>query len=284
MKERLGNRRTSGDEQYYTPIALAKGLVGDLLLENPTFRNKPFLEPAGGTGNFITALQEQGVREIISFDIHPKHPSVSRADFLQQQLKPADYVAIGNPPFGRNNQLSVPFFNHAAKFASHIAFLVPRSWRKWSVINRLHPNFHLVSDTDVEVIYESDLGEPIAARNDLRSCFQLWERREEVRGKISVPRSGLIRKVSPAEADIAFRCFGFGTGRLYRDFERKPNTTLMFLAVREPWVLELLEGLDYSKFAHNTAYTKAVSFQEINFLINERLWGDGFKTGEVPHE
>jgi predicted RNA methylase len=284
VKERLGNRRTSGDEQYYTPLPLAKNLVGQLLTANPSLKAKPFLEPSGGTGNFINALEDLGVSNILSFDIHPKHPGVKRADFLAQKLKRSDYVAIGNPPFGRNNQLSVPFFNHAANFATHIAFLVPRSWRKWSVINRLHPNFHLVSDTDVEVIYESDAGEPIAIRNDLRSCFQLWERKEQPRQKISVPTSGLISKVSPAEADIAFRCFGFGAGRLYRDFERKPNTTLMFLAVREPWVIELLEGLDYSKFAHNTAYTKAVSFQEINYLINERLWGNGFKTGEVPNE
>lgn len=284
MKERLGNRRTSGDEQYYTPLQLANELVLDLLDNHPSLKAKPFLEPSGGTGSFIKALQEQGITDILSFDIHPKHPGVKRADFLEQKLKRSDYVAIGNPPFGRNNQLSVPFFNHAANFTSHIAFLVPRSWRKWSVINRLHPNFHLVSDKDVEVIYESDSAEPIAIRNDLRSCFQLWERKDQLREKISVPQSGLIRKVSASEADIAFRCFGFGAGRLYREFERKPNTTLMFLAVREPWVLELLEGLDYSKFAHNTAYTKAVSFQEINYLINEKLWGDGFKTGEVPNE
>jgi len=48
--------------------------------------------------------------------------------------------------------------------------------------------------------------------------------------------------------------------------------------------MDLLEDLDYSVFAHNTAYTKAVSFQEINYLINERLWGDGFRTKEALDE
>ena len=284
MTKPLGNRRTSGDEQYYTPLGLATELVDHLVQELPEVKKAKFLEPAGGTGSFIDALLKRGFEDITSYDTHPKHELVRQGDFLGLELAGTEFITISNPPFGRNNALAVPFFNHAAKYSSHIAFLVPRSWRKWSVINRLHPNFHLLSDLDVEVIYESDRGEPVAIRNDLRSCFQIWQRREELREKIAVPQSGLIRKVKPKDADVAFRCFGFGAGRLYRQFERGPNTTLMFLAVREPWVIDLLEDLDYSVFARNTAYTKAVSFQEINYLINERLWGDGFRTKEALNE
>jgi hypothetical protein len=280
----LGNRRLTGDEQYYTPASLADKLVKQLFSTVPNAKAARFLEPAGGTGSFIQALQRHGVTAITAFDTHPKHELVTRADFLAQELTETRLITVTNPPFGRNNQLAVPFFNHAARYSSHIAFLVPRSWRKWSVINRLDPNFHLISDTDVEVIFESESGEAVAIRNDLRSCFQIWERRQTQRPKITVPQSGLIRKVKPQDADIAFRCFGFGAGRLYREFVREPNTTLMFLAVREPWVMDLLEDLDYSVFAHNTAYTKAVSFQEINYLINERLWGDGFRTKEALDE
>ncbi len=284
MTKPLGNRRLTGDEQYYTPAGLADKLVDQLFVTVADAKAARFLEPAGGTGSFIEALKRRSSESITAFDTHPKHQLVQRADFLSQELAETDFITVTNPPFGRNNQLAVPFFNHAAKYSSHIAFLVPRSWRKWSVINRLDPHFHLISDTDVEVIFESESGEEVAVRNDLRSCFQIWERRETLRPKISVPQSGLITKVKPQEADIAFRCFGFGAGRLYREFKREPNTTLMFLAVREPWVMDLLEDLDYSVFAHNTAYTKAVSFQEINYLINERLWGDGFRTKEALDE
>lgn len=284
MTKPLGNRRLTGDEQYYTPAGLADKLVDQLFVTVADAKSARFLEPAGGTGSFIEALKRRGSESITAFDTHPKHQLVKRADFLSQELAETDFITVTNPPFGRNNQLAVPFFNHAAKYSSHIAFLVPRSWRKWSVINRLDPHFHLISDTDVEVIFESESGEEVAVRNDLRSCFQIWERREILRPKISVPQSGLITKVKPQDADIAFRCFGFGAGRFYREFKREPNTTLMFLAVREPWVMDLLEDLDYSVFAHNTAYTKAVSFQEINYLINERLWGDGFRTKEALDE
>ena len=70
--------------------------------------------------------------------------------------------------------------------------------------------------------------------------------------------------------------FGYGCGKVYRDFPRKPNTTMLYLAVSEPSVMDVLEGLDYERFAMRTAYTKALSLQEINFLLNEKLLGDGF--------
>ena len=146
MSEKLGNRRVTGLEQYYTPRHLARELTELLFskLENPQERN--FLEPAGGTGSFIDALSEIGATNIRSMDTNPKHKSVQKADFLTQDIKGVDFVTLSNPPFGRNNALSIPFFNHAAGFSSHIAFLVPRSWRKWSVQNRLDLNFHLIHD------------------------------------------------------------------------------------------------------------------------------------------
>jgi hypothetical protein len=35
-----------------------------------------------------------------------------------------------------------------------------------------------------------------------------------------------------------------------------------------------LKSVDYSKFYKNTAYTEALSLQEINYLLNEEIFGD----------
>jgi len=183
-------------------------------------------------------------------------------------------VTVSNPPFGRNNSLSIPFFNHAAKQSDYIAFLVPRSWRKWSVQNRLDPRFHLVSDQDVAVNYVTDTGERIGTNNDLRTCFQIWEKRAELRCKVKIQDQGLIRKCSPAEADLAIRVFGFGCGKVYRDFPRVANTTLMFLTVSDARVFDVVEGLDYERFTLNTSYTRALAFPELNYLLNEAIFGD----------
>ena len=276
MTKKLGNRRVSGTEQYYTPKGLADELVKLTLKAIPRATEKSFLEPAGGTGSFIEALNRAGIEAVTSVDKYPMHPGVIQADFLEWETMDTDLLTISNPPFGRNNALSVPFFNRAAKFSSHIAFLVPRSWRKWSVQNRLDTRFHLVLDVDVAVQYEDVLGAKIAKRNDLRTCFQIWEKRLELRPVIAVPDNGFIQKSSPDDADLAIRVFGYGCGTVMNDFPRQPNTTLMFLRVLDKSIESALQDLDYERFSINTAYTRALSFQEINFLINERVFGDGF--------
>ena len=276
MTKKLGNRRVSGTEQYYTPRNLADELVKRTLKAIPRATEKSFLEPAGGTGSFIEALNMAGITAVTSVDKYPMHPGVIQADFLEWETMDTDLLTISNPPFGRNNALSVPFFNRAAKFSSHIAFLVPRSWRKWSVQNRLDTRFHLVLDVDVAVQYEDVLGAKIAKRNDLRTCFQIWEKRLELRPVIAVPDNGFIQKSSPDEADLAVRVFGYGCGTVMDDFPRQPNTTLMFLRVLDKSIESALQDLDYERFSINTAYTRALSFQEINFLINEKVFGDGF--------
>ena len=275
VSEKLGNRRVTGLEQYYTPKHLAQSLTEVLFSLLDTPRERQFLEPAGGTGSFIEALEALGATSITSMDTHPKHPKVMQGDFLGFQSSSSGLVTISNPPFGRNNALSIPFFNHAANISAHIAFLVPRSWRKWSVQNRLDLRFHLLHDQDVNLIYEDQAGEPLAKANELRTCFQIWERKDVLRKKTLVPDNGFVSKTSPTEADVAMRVFGYGCGQVLESFERKPNTTLMFLSLEGPVTASLLRDLDFERFRNNTAYTQALSFQEINYLLNEKLLGDG---------
>ena len=277
VSEKLGNRRVTGLEQYYTPRHLALDLTKTLfeILEKPEARR--YLEPAGGTGSFVEALSELGAKDIRSLDTHPKHPQVALGDFLKTHVEETDLVTISNPPFGRNNALSIPFFNHAADFSSHIAFLVPRSWRKWSVQNRLDARFHLIHDQDVNLIYVDQDGAPLAKSNELRTCFQIWEKRSNTRERVSVPDNGFLKKTDPENADVAMRVFGYGCGQVLEDFPPRPNTTLMFLSLQEGVTASLLRELDVDRFRNNTAYTQALSFQEINYLLNERLLGDGLK-------
>ncbi len=270
--EKLGNRRKTGVEQYYTPKDLALKLSKQLIAI--TGSDRSFLEPAGGNGSFITALEELGAQEIQAVDLYPKHPKVKGANFLDHRPRGKDLVTISNPPFGRNNSLSIPFFNHAANHSEYIAFLVPRSWRKWSVQNRLDRRFHLISDQDVAVNYVTDSGERIGVNNDLRTCFQIWQRQETLRQIVKVEDRGLIRKCKPDQADIAIRVFGFGCGKVYREFPKVPNTTLMFLTVLDARVFEVIEGLDYERFTLNTSYTRALALPELNYLLNEAIFGD----------
>lgn len=275
MTQKLGNRRVSGDEQFYTPLELAEDLVTQTLATIPDWQTRPFLEPAAGTGSFLKALEQCGVKSITAIDKFPKHPNVLPNDYLDFVPAGSGFVTITNPPFGRNNALSIPFFNHAANHSDYIAFLVPRSWRKWSVVNRLDRNFELAWDKDVFVSYQDEFGNSLSERNELRTCFQIWRRSTREREIIRVPDNSLVEKSSVEEADIAIRVFGFGCGKVLRDFPRGPNTTLMFLKILDSRVWDLIDHLDYQRFTKNTAYTEALAFTELNFLLNEQLFGDG---------
>jgi predicted RNA methylase len=271
---KLGNTRVTGKEQYYTPKPLALELVEHIENVLGSLAGKTILEPAGGTGAFIDAVQAKGVANVISFDIEPLHELVSLGDFLEQEIKESNLITVSNPPFGRNNSLSIPFFNHAAKVSDAICFIVPRSWRKWSVTNRLDLGFELALDLDIDIDYVDAVGTPLSSKNLLATCFQIWKKADAPRSLVRVTDKGIIEKVSPELADVSLTIFGYGCGKLKTQFEPVANTTQMFLKLKHPKALAALESVDYSKFFKNTAYTEALSLQEINYLLNEEIYGD----------
>ena len=272
---RPGNRRVTGKEQFYTPADLAKSLTNKLTTLIGPLEGKTVLEPAGGTGSFVQAANQAGALKIISFDIEPKADGVLRADFLDADLNGLENaITISNPPFGRNNSLSIPFFNKAAKYSAVIAFIVPRSWRKWSVMNRLNLDFHLIHDEDLAIDYVDEKGEQVWQKARLNTCFQIWQKQHSPREIIKIADFGLVSKVAPEKADVAITVFGYGCGKVRTKFEPVPNSTVMFLKVHDDRVLPALTKVDFSRFYRNTAYTEALSLQEIRYLLNEEILGD----------
>lgn len=273
-KQKLGNRRVTGKEQYYTPPTTADSIIERLLRNFPDGISQPWIEPAGGTGTFVDAIRRHGVQEVVSFDIEPHHPEVRHGNFLEQSLDIHRAVAIGNPPFGRNNSLSIPFFNHCAKYSDLICFIVPRSWRKWTVINRLDRSFHLVDDYDLTINYVDVDGKSLSEKSVLKTVVQTWQRQNHQRHKIAVTDRGIIKRVKIDQAEVSLTIFGYSCGTVKTDFPKVPNTTQMFLTLHHPKALEALQSVDFSRFFKNTAYTEALSIQEINYLLNEYIFGD----------
>jgi len=242
-------------------------------------RDKMWLEPAGGTGSFIDALVASGINpsKIVSYDIEPKHLACRLTDdFLGEDISSlSGCITLTNPPFGRANKLSIPFFNKCAQVADYIGFIVPKSWRKWSVIDRLDSYFHCVYDEELSIDYVYD-GDK-ASKGKLNTVFQIWEKRDYFREKIKVEDRGYIKKVKPQDADVSLTIFGRGCGRVKVDFPRVNNTTQMFLKVADDAVLDALKSVDFSRFYNNVAFVEALSIREINFLLNEYF--DGLADG-----
>lgn len=273
-KIKNGNRRVTGKEQFYTPRSTAQIIVDVCQEIIPDFENRVVIEPAGGTGIFVDLVAGCGVNKIISYDIEPHHPLVTKGNFLEQDLDLVNAVTISNPPFGRNHSLSVPFFQHAAKFSEYIVFIVPRSWRKWTILNKLNRNFHLIRDDDLNINFVDADGERAFEKNNLRTCVQYWQRKSEERVIVRVRDMGFIRRCKFDEADVSLTIFGYGCGAVKTEFPKKKNTTQMFLKLLHPRSLEALQKVDFSIFYSRTAYTEALSIMEINFLLNEYITGD----------
>jgi len=276
QKQSYANTRTTGTEQYYTVSSVAEQCV-EQMSNLVDLNNKIILEPAGGTGEFIESLKRVGVQDenIISYDIEPLHDLVNKADFLTVNTFPSDkMVCITNPPFGRMSSLAFKFFSHAADHCDYVGFLVPKSWRKWTSINRIPNNFHLVSDIDLPMDCFYRIGAE-SKKGVLNTIFQIWEKRDYQRKKIEIPDHGLIKKINPKNgvvkgANFSMVIFGHSVGRcesISGDIASK--TTTMYLNIQKEEVKNAMKDIDFSCFANNVAYVQALSIQEINYKLNE---------------
>ena len=167
MKEGVEN------DQYYTKAEVAKACVNMLNLSEYDY----IVESAAGRGDFFNLLPED---KRIGFDIDPKHKDITEADFLELDFKPPEgkILSIGNPPFGKNASLAYAFFEKSAEHSDCIAFILPRTFRKPSMINRLNRSFHLESEVllDLSSFYV-DIGE--GPEDYLVPCvYQIWRKRD----------------------------------------------------------------------------------------------------------
>jgi len=187
------------------------------------------IEPSAGNGAFLLKIP---TNKKIGIDIAPEHIDIIKGDFLKympdttltttQRLSTGQILVIGNPPFGRVSSLAIKFFNHAAKFASVIAFIVPRTFRRISVQNKLNLNFHIILDEEIPTS-PCAFNPPMMAK----CCFQIWEKRNDSRAFVDLPTShddweflsngpadNNGQPTPPANADFAIRAYGGKCGEI----------------------------------------------------------------------
>jgi len=281
-KQSYANTRTTGKEQYYTK----RDVVDLCIAEVERFvdlSTRVIIEPCGGTGEFIEGFLRAGIGEekIISYDIDPAHRMVMKGDYLKQDLSHLKgAVSITNPPFGRASSLAKKFFNRDAQYCDYICYLIPRSWRKWTVHNSLDSGFRLLSDIELpkNCFYLPDGSEK--PKDVLNTIFQVWSRSSKHRQKIKIPDNGLIKKILPEVdkdgnkvvkgANFSIIAFGHSCGKCTEITEETVpyKTTTMYLNVPDLKTRHALQCANLSKFYNNVAYVQALSIQEINYELN----------------
>lgn len=211
-------------DKFYTRSDVAQGCIRHVLELFPKESFDKVLEPSAGNGSFLNYLTEVwGSSKVEAGDIEPEHPGIQQMDFFDF-VGESDrrYLVIGNPPFGRVCSLAVKFFNHAAKFSDVIAFIIPCTFRRKSIQDKLDKNFWLLSDKEIP-------NKPCAfvPKLSVKCCFQVWERRIIKRETIALakahgdwefmkhgPKDEKGQPTPPAGADFAVRAYGSNCGEI----------------------------------------------------------------------
>ena len=213
--------REAGLDQFYTIPTVAETCIKYVGDRYPWSDWGLVVEPSAGNGSFLLQIPTQ---KRIGMDISPQHPDIIRQDFFEYIPPRMDepILVIGNPPFGRICSLAIRFFQHAAQWADVIAFIVPRTFRRISVHNKLCRSYHLIWDKDIPS-EPCSFDPPMAAK----CCFQIWKRRLDARPFIILPtihpdwefmRLGPNdthgQPTPPIGADFAIRAYGGACGEI----------------------------------------------------------------------
>ena len=135
------------------------------------------LEPSAGTGSFYKLLP---IDKRIGLDLEPKYEGIRQLNFFDfKPEKDKKYLVIGNPPFGRISSLAVKFFNKSAEFSDCIAFIIPRTFKRVSIQNKLDLNFKLIYNEDLPM-------KPccFTPKMSAKCSFQIWKKTDEKREKV----------------------------------------------------------------------------------------------------
>lgn len=262
-------------DKFYTLPSVASSLLDDIndyicnhCVGAMKARDIRYLEPSAGAGAFSSRLPGGSV----AMDIAPASADIKRADFLQfNSLDPAlaDYfwVTVGNPPFGKNSSLAVRFFNKAAEFSDVIAFIVPKTFAKASIQNRLDNRFFIKKD----VVVPEDAFILDDEKVNVPCVFQIWVKSPtKKRPKIVTSKTHPdFMYVTKDKGDFAFQRVGVNAGAVKtKPYTRNlsPASHHFIRAVdrdKKDVVLEKFRGIDWDNVKHNTAGNPSIAKTEI---------------------
>ena len=228
------------------------------------------VEPSAGAGAFFTCLPPE---TRIGLDILPLHDEVAPIDFLNWEPDPdhGRVLTIGNPPFGRRAKLAVQFIEKAAEFSDVIAFILPRSFNKYTFQNRVPSAFHLVDSLECEE-FETPDGAPLT----IKSVFQIWEKRDTPRAKPKAVRThpdfelrhAHLSRVTPAQMALLHQEYEFAIPQVGKTFTPRDAATITkgshwFVKPNKPGVRKKFENLDFTFLDNMNVNLKSISKADI---------------------
>lgn len=282
-----------GVDQFYTNKEIADKCVDTLfdLCKDCINENDIFMEPSAGTGSFLDKLPDKG----IYLDVEPKNEKVEKADFITYDLKnEKDLITIGNPPFGKRSTLAIQFFNKAIQHSKIIAFIVPKSFDKYTTQKKLDiDNFALVYSETLPEYSFTNKGKKV----NVNCVFQIWVRNDinklknlkkkplppDIKKKIQVEQHNgteqSLKRLKKIDFDYDFAVYRQG----YKDYslrfkdkkeveEKMINSSdqFFFIKCEDEKLLEQIENLDFYELAMMNTTTPGFGKEDFYRYVIEK--------------
>ncbi len=178
-------------EKFYTKPHIVKKCMKAVATVIKRLKLEPpfhIIEPSAGSGSFIEQFDSIPNCTYDAYDILPEHVEVVKKDFLkmpldkivsQPQSKYKNLLIIGNPPY----KMAIKFINKCAELnPALICFVLPNVFKKPTMINKLHKNYHFYARLDLPR-HAFELGDEAY---DVPSSFFIFRWRDKLRRPIKL--------------------------------------------------------------------------------------------------
>lgn len=258
-------------DKFYTSPKIARTYF-KYIKKNININKKDLIiEPSAGNGVFIPLIKKISDNHLF-YDIKPDNKEIIKQNYLKLNTKKLlatnnKIHIIGNPPFGRQSSLAIKFIKKSCEFCNTISFILPKSFKKISMQNKIPLNFHLIFQKDLP--YNSFI---INNKSyDVPCVFQIWVKKNYQRKKqIKVISKYFDFVKKNQNPDVAIRRVGVNAGKLYLDISNRNNNSHYFLKMikNKNKIIKLLQKNKYNKF-NNTVGPLSISKPElINYYNN----------------
>ena len=260
-------------DKFYTKVEIVKKFI--LIIKKKIKIDKKrdlIIEPSCGNGVFIDDIKRLSDNYLF-YDILPENKLIIKKDYLKLDLnnlknKFKKIHIIGNPPFGRQSSLALKFIKHSSKYCSSISFILPKSFLKESLKDRVPLDFFCIYEKEVPknsfLLEEKDY--------DVPCIYQIWVKKKGLKRVISDREEPLgYRFVKKEESpDISIRRVGSKTGEMSFDVENKNKNTHYFLKVEENNLDKIVDKMSRMEFkeSDNTVGPKSISKRELIRKLN----------------
>lgn len=214
MMTTVGLKR-KGTDKFYTKPGAARLCVDYFrtLVDVSQAGSTLIVEPSAGAGVFLPLLGEI-CDNIVALDLLPEGDNIKEQDYLTYEPDLSSYdrvYVIGNPPFGRQSCLALKFIKHTCQYADAFGFILPRSFKKDSMKDKIPLDYVLVGECDLS----NDSFTVDGADYDVPCVFQVWRRSDVKRTKVArTPPDGYEFVTKDEPHSFAVRRVGVNAGRV----------------------------------------------------------------------